>query len=71
MSLNSRAAPIEPAAEPEFEPEPEIELRLRELLDMLDYEIGRSWMSLPLRLKIEEIEILLGRRGTFVWVPPE
>jgi hypothetical protein len=35
----------------------------RKLVQMLDDEIGRRWMSIPLRLQLEEIEILLGDRG--------
>jgi hypothetical protein len=35
----------------------------RKLVRMLDDEIGRRWMSLELRLQIEECEVLLGDRG--------
>jgi hypothetical protein len=42
---------------------------VRELIRMLDHEIGRRWMSLSLRLKIEEIEIEIGDRGTLQGAP--
>jgi hypothetical protein len=35
----------------------------RKLIRMLDDEIGRRWMSVELRLQLEEIEIILGDRG--------
>jgi hypothetical protein len=64
--------PSAPAESPE--PEPVIEeaelldaeglaFETRRLVRMLDEEIGRRWMSLELRLQLEEIEIILGLRG--------
>jgi hypothetical protein len=38
----------------------ELETACGVLIDMLKYEVGLGYMSLPLRLQIEEIELLLG-----------
>ena len=53
-------------------PEPEgdaldvdgLEYETKKLIRMLDREIGRKWMSFELRLQLEEVEIILGTRGT-------
>jgi hypothetical protein len=59
-----RAAPQQHQEQPallELEAEhSELETACRVLIDMLKYEIGLAWMSLPLRLQIEEVELLLG-----------
>jgi hypothetical protein len=61
------------ATEPEPEPElaaelvyqlTELEIEIGVLIAMLDHEVGRKWMSLPLRLQIECLELLLGVNGT-------
>jgi hypothetical protein len=41
----------------------ELAFETRKLIRRLDDEIGRRWMSVELRLQLEEIEILLGDRG--------
>jgi hypothetical protein len=54
-----------PAAVPaEWIGDPELEAETRVLIAALDYEIGRRWMSVELRLQIEKIEVLIGERGT-------
>jgi len=42
----------------------DLEVEVAELIAQLKTEIGLRWCSLPLRLQIEKIELLLGRAGT-------
>lgn len=53
-----------PSTEGAWIGDPELEAETRALIAMLDYEIGRRWMSLDLRLQLEKIEIIIGERGT-------
>jgi hypothetical protein len=66
------SAPAEKGGVPESEPGFEdvealaaegLAFETRKLIRMLDDEIGRRWMSLELRLQLEEIEVLIGDRG--------
>jgi len=53
----------------DLEDQSELEECVVDLIKMLDHEVGRRWMTMQLRFKIEEIEIMLGRRGTAPGVP--
>jgi hypothetical protein len=59
----------EPVEEPAETPEPEekeddeLGEEVRTLIDMFDHEIGRRFVSFPLRMQIERIELLIGDRG--------
>jgi hypothetical protein len=44
--------------------EPIVAYETRKMIRMLIDEIGWDWMSTPLRLQIEEVQILMGDRGT-------